>query len=766
MKSASVNSSFTSYFSILCLSILLFYALFLVYGSLNDASRLGLEATKKVRVLSGLKETFKNIETPKDYISARKQLKKKKFNGFIKKELKEIESWSNKAALSNKTLMKNKRLVFSEIFSLHKKNIVPRKMRPIISRSIQNVNKLFISNSRPEFILLFTDTEKEKFLKMKKSLSNLPRRSISSIDYVINALNKLSKSAKKSVSLGKNKKSAVRNINIALSKEISGIESNLLKNINQLQRNFYLFLVVVMFVIFMSIFGVKMSGKSISAAFKKKKKTLGLYLSLYGYDKPEEVLKEVDKVMDEDKDWNDFIREVAYHEKKFIEKNSAELSLSRSTHFPFVVFSSEGKAIYWNSHLVRTLGVGSYDEVGSLSLKEFFNQSSFFDKDRNFLESFPLPYNEFSSIKEMECLDLFLRTTKQEMLPIRAYIYPIDTGKLSGGILVGFEDRSDAEEEISRKITETIMILDDVITVISEDSTQPLPYLDLESVSPQVLPLLEKFKRLQIHLNEKADIFRSELAAVLSYVQKEQEILHHIHRESEDLSSKQDILHSALEQLNRTDGILSKNCSLAENRLENLIQRWKRLTVDIENKDKANTKAKSYENQVQKVVEQMQVWVKAFSEAVEVMRECRDWVKSEAINVNLNDKENKDVFRGRVRKFSISVSEFFHQLEAVEKDLKSFIDKHPGGMDFLGIDSGVDLNPVLEEMSKTYEDMAQYLAQWKDGNRNIKEASQKAEKFQEIIQKYDLELKVLNKNSLVLNENACQSLVRWSSPKA
>src|SRR3989344_2155419 len=267
------------------------------------------------------------------------------------------------------------------------------------------------------------------------------------------------------------------------------ISARLDRNIDSLQRDFLLAVFLYMITSILAGLAVFMGRKRAQSWFGQRVNVLVKCLSRFGRNDEGDVGRADARVLEEDPDWSGVFAEIRRGEQGFRPRSAAETALSKCLTNPFVVFSPQKKAVFWNSHASRILDISARDEVDELGLEEFFNRCVVVRRKENFADL-------LRNTEEGKEITLqFHRRSNNEVVPVEVSVYPLQAGALKGGFVVLFRDMKEEEKRITDRLLSNYKVVDRIVdTLVAPAGTVAAAEIELDQVPVEVLPIVEKME--------------------------------------------------------------------------------------------------------------------------------------------------------------------------------------------------------------------------------------------------------------------------------
>jgi len=765
------QSRATIYLAVIVSTLFSFSLLFCIitmYQQLNGDLSLAPRDLKSTALLSNLKEKLRHVKSKGEVALVLKTLEKLPESDEIFGPLKELRAiygitsdYVQEADKFDYIVAKNKAI--TGLFNFYRRQVVQRKLATatVLSGLINDGNSLFIKEKRPSLVLAFVRRSKEKLKSLNKAAirySN-PGETLRKSKEVHRLLTNLEDLARNQITWNREKETLHAKSEKLINEIVSKLSLRQESSLDILQRDFLLVIFFCILVFLCVGLIVYFGAKRINDTFSKRRLILSRYLFNFGMSERSQVSSGDIALLEKEEEWKLLLEAIRKAEDEFKKQWGAEIALSRSIKFPFVVFSQQKKAKYWNSCAVRVLNLESKDELDEISLADFLERSSIetgSGRDSKIIEDIRQKMDEGKEVYIQSHLKF-----KEELLPLEIGVFPIETGPYKGGNILLFWEMKDEERRIADRVISNIKVIDDLIDKISTNEEFDFSTVNISNLPEQVIPIVDKLRSFGIKLEEKDRLWKSEIEAILVQVKKEEEILNRLFIELRSIQKDHDIILHVSNNMKILEEKLVSNSTESERYLLDMNGNWRRICVDIESKRHAAEKGTKYEEEVRSLVEEMKSWNDKFSDNLKRIKKCKEWVKIHAINLNLGDPKDAEIFRDRARQFSLAMGEFYERIVEIENDFEGFIIRHPGSGKIPVLDNNVDLSSLISSISESYEKLKDNLAEWKSINTEIKSLSDKTKSFIEGIEIRKEEVSKLNKTCRAANRGAIDNLERW-----
>lgn len=744
------------------------FALYCLYRSLTGVSIRGRSDVQTAALLTQMKERLKDARTFKDAEYVLKSLDgipASVMSPAKTAELKRIYGIGAGAAARDGNfdageINRIKSEAVTQIFNFYRQQVVRRNLAvaSVLSGVLGEAHSTIMRDQKADVYQTFVRRAKDQVDSINGIANNFSdgREILERVSQLDQTLTTFGNATKQQLLWEKQREELFKSAEGVLSSMMGEISARLDRNIDSLQRDFLLAVFLFLLTAVCVVVATQLGRRKAEAWFVQRANVLVKYLATFGRNDDSDTTRADARFLEEDPDWNTVITEIKRGELAFRSRAAAESALSKCLTYPFIVFSPAKKAVFWNSHASRILEVSARDEVEELSFEEFFKRSVVVRRKENMGDLL----QSMAQGKEV-CLQ-FHRRSNNEVIPVEVAIYPLQIGLLKGGFVVVFRDMKDEEKRVSERLLTNYKVVDRIVEALLGSDPMPIADNDLDQVPEQVLPIVEKLKKLRIKIDEREALWNGEVHAVWEQVKKEEEILNKLSAELNNIRAQHEALGNVSNGIAEVERRLRDFVVAVERRVEDGFAHWRRIMQDVEHKAHVAEKAVAYETSVRRITEEMNEWKANFRTSLASVQKCKDWVRVHALNLNVGGAEDQDAFRDRARKFAIAMAEFYDRLEDIEGELQSFISRHPGNGAVPSLEEGVDLKPLMETITRAYESLREDVGSWKKANSEIESLAERLNALTTAAVARKGEIDMLKETCIQVNSTAIQGLERWT----
>lgn len=744
------------------------YSLYCLYRSLTGVGVRGRSDVQTAALLTSIRERLKMVKNQKEAEIILKALDGIPSSVLSPNRVTEIKrayglsgaegSAGNKDyTFDANDLTRAREEVLAQLFSFYRFQVVKRNLAiaSLISGLIVEGNSVLMRDQSGEVYLSFVRKVKEQLESARTMSVSLPEadQSLERIRLVDVSLNALANAKKQHANWEKTKDETFKGAERAISETIGEMTGRLDKNIDSLQRDFLVAVFLFLSALVGSILVLYIGNSRIARWFSVRTDVLSKYLHNFGRNDELESFRVDTTLLEQEGEWAKLFDEVRKAEQGFRARVAAEIALSKCFGGPFVVFSPARKAIYWNSQATRLLNINNRTEVDELAIQDIFARAGMSRKKEGLSEFL----KQFETGKEA-----FLQLEQRlngSLTPIEVSIFPLLTGALKGGFVVVFREMREEEKRVAERLLANFQVIDQLVDGILSGSTGAI---DLAPVPEQVIPLVEKLKSLKVKLDEREALWSAEIQAVWEQVKREEEYLVRFGDEIRKVETQQKSLSELSQGFDRCGIELQKTVDELERRVLTSTQVWARLSGDLDSKSQLAKRAIGYESKVREVAKSMTEWNQEFRHGLASIRKCKDWIRLNAVNLNVGGAADADVFRDRARKFSIAMTEFYDKLEGVEAEFQGFIDRHPGSSVVPILEDGADLSTLARDIQDGFVGMRADVEAWQKFSKELKALFAKSNQLSRDLDDRQREFGLLRENFVKVNESAIKELEQWN----
>lgn len=741
-------------------SLIVVFCLHGLYQSANGLVGSGFDSYKTAALLGEVRERLREAKSGSDariILRTLDTMPQKLINADQVKQLHKIYDVKGlPGGVEDATIEANRIDLFSEMFNFYRQLVVQRSFgaASVVSKLLRQGYKNISATAKPEAILAFTRLVSDRLDQIEGMIgSQAPWGGWVRNLRQLNANFETSARARK-LWKTEGQKSFTKAESV-LTKMVGGIAARSREDSTELQQRFLILTFVFLLATLLAIGLIYMFARSTERWFDKRIRVSRDLIEKFGLqdDKGTEV-----EVLQQDKDWSGFYKDVMRFEEQFLDSINSEVAIARSIQTPLVVLSPANHVVHWNSDVTKLLQVRSHKEVGKLSLREFFKGIKM--QTIAGIEEFGIEDFEARLVAGNSSEFQLYFIVDGTKIPCLVRIDPITEGFYANGYAVCIYDLREEDGRVSERVADSLKQVFGIVSSMNEGETVDFSEIDLDRVPERSQEIIESLRDIQVERLEREELWRSEIEALISQVSKQDEFIGNNRSDITVLKNKYVQLNELL--IARSERLDMMESSLIElqRRLASSDATWRRVVESIERTKGLETQAVEYESHVKAIREEMFAWYSNFEQGVESIRKCREWVKLQSVNVNIGDSEIK-VFRDRARKFAFAISEFYERVNGLKKDIKGFIDRHPGSAVLSAMKAADDWDELVQEISGFYNQVRGSIESLSSEQEQTILDFTKIKLLQDEVSRIHNELMEVNDKSSLVNTRTREALDRW-----
>lgn len=749
-------------------------AIFFLYFRNLDES--GIRLNHDVKVSAVLLDAKTNLIKGRDLTQTMKKLKaiQAEKSSFDKEKLKKIyelfqgygeRKKQGKVRLTHKELEDKKVNLLSDAFSLYRSQVKLRnfEVAAIAAAVYQDVERL--------------DVDADADLKRFNSLSLSARQRLSSIYGIADRysnpglIRKLSSDLRIKLTRMTSQYEAYRNFKGANGGSDGEIFAAIESAINDMRKKSDDFIsssrsefiyAILLFAICLGLGAMIMlvTAKRIQA--KMDRLSVAFMKVLNKFAQPEEkdhVKNEINLLM-RSGDWGRIYKVYSLVEEKFLKRNGSELAFARSINTPYFILNEDNRAIYWNSHAIKALSIGSIEEIGEQSPGHIFD-ADLLGKNEKQGKIVANELNDWISNKNEFVYQFFVRTDGK-IIPYEMSMTTIKTGLLAGGKIVTLRNcvkESDIiNKHVERGLAESRHLIEKLIDGDFKAEIDSAKYLALPPAAARQIDLI---KELRVKIFEKEKLWKSETEALLDQNRREKEILEQLMQQLNEIRNSNAFFEDLSKVVTQVGQRIDTEWHSMEKHLNAWDKNWKRIQRDFDELVNVADRAQIYEDSVRKAIDGFRNWMEAFDVSVEGLERGKELVKVHALNLNFVDEKDIDELKQKARMMASSINTYYEAIVAMREEVNHLVERHPGSSEYKSLEDQQRVYALIQDMHKEFDDLSKTIRSWKGSNAKLIEIGKKATDVLKSIESKEESLVQLYDACRLINEKAQESLTRW-----
>jgi hypothetical protein len=479
------------------------------------------------------------------------------------------------------------------------------------------------------------------------------------------------------------------------------------------------------------------------------------YLRAFGRDKENsETSRELDRLRS-DEDWSDLAAGIFSSEEQFIAINQAQMAVWRSITVPFVLFNRDRSVVLINQQAKSLFGIQSENT----DFSDIICDAKIGTKVGNTATLLEMIQHAFHAPRE-DVYELFVKRDNADF-PAELICCPVTTGPLAGGKIFLFREIRSEYDRVNKEVERQVDYIRDVVHKVTHfyevDINTP------EHATPPMKEMLGDLSQMKMRLDEREQLWKSETQGLLEQVNRQQEILSRMKEEMVSIRTSHEILGDTVDEIFRSEKIVSDDLQVVEHSLDLWIENRNRLMESLDTHASVLRRVRDYEEAMRKAVEGVRAMLSETEERYRELEQFRDEVRLASINMGIAtaSEENSKELVVRARSYATNLSEFCKRVRGLMGQVEEFTRMHPGGSLLPYLESH-DVDPqVLVSLQEEHSNLSASLQRWKKSGEEALASGEKAKEIIDGMEKSDLLASQLSDTSLVIASQAQRNLSRW-----
>lgn len=573
---------------------------------------------------------------------------------------------------------------------------------------------------------------------------------VASIDAIVTALEKSAETKKK---WNQERLNALSGADDSLAKLSKATLGSAEESMESSRRYFLYSVIVAICALFVALAVLYVAHKYLRLNFEAKSDAFQKLLKEFGREKLEPTYERDQQWLLADPDWGPIIQGMAESEKAFSEQYQALLSVPKSMLMPFVVFTKERLAKYWNEPAESLFEM---KERKISALDDIITDSKISGRER--ADVIDLIRTTFSTSREDSFeVDLIQGENK---VPFEILAYPILTGRMAGGKLFLFKQIRSEAERVDKAVSGHLsLVRDHVLKVMNDSHEEFRPEL---AVHPEVKKSIEDLDGLRRKVSEKHLLWKSEAQALKDQIERQREILEKLHQQLELIREKNSSAIETFDSRQGSDADLHSDICFLEKEIEQGKLLRRKLEEDLKAQVNTIEVARKYETAIRSSIGEAERFLEEYVQLLNDLRGYCEEAKVQSVNLSFTKDPVSREYGAKARAFAFELESFLTTASSIGMRLQSILAKHPGSALSPHLE-GKELDmTMLEGIKLEEEKLGAFVQRWKASGKEWLSESKKVVELVKEIEKDSAIAYQLGETGLVINQQTQNNLDRWN----
>jgi PAS domain-containing protein len=461
------------------------------------------------------------------------------------------------------------------------------------------------------------------------------------------------------------------------------------------------------------------------------------------------------KALREDGDWSPAVAEAKRAEENFLRSCHTLLAIPRSLKSPCMVVGKEKSLRYWNESAAALFGLAAGKEFGT---QDFLTAERLRPRDG---EAEPLLEMIRSAVTSLD-EDRFELTVKrgEEWAPFELIMSPVTSGPLVGGKVFFWREISSEAERVNKSVNVQLTRARDLVHKVTHQFSVELT--PASGDVPAVRAMIDDLFTFKLKSDEREMLWKSEAAALIDQVTRQEEILRRLAEEISHLRASHNEATELVRSVHGGDEHWHNEVCVAEHDLGRWANNRRRLLSDLQEQGTVLGKAKQFEEQLRLATAAVRKEFESFSAELDELRQFAEAARVHSVNISLVKDPGYWEYASRARAFAHELSRFTEKASALGTKVSDFLSAHPGGALAAHLNAPPFDSTLIDEIREEQELVAGLLRRWKESGSLLLSGSERAIHLLEQAEKKGAAASQLGETSLLINEQARGNLERWN----